>query len=261
MAEPKEQIATAIVKARAELEAALYELEKLPAVSHNSVGLAAHALNNFLMVTGGTVELLRSVLKEHRDPQVHMWLEGLEQANGLMTHTVGQLMNASRGDEAELRYESVDLTVMARRFVDFYQRLADQKRIRCFCEADEDAPPAWTDRVAIAAVLDNLLSNALKFSPPGARVWCRVSSHPDGVVVSVRDEGPGLGAEDQSKLFQAGAKLAPQPTGGEASSGYGLAVARSFVERLGGAIWCDSAPGEGARFSFRVPRSGPQESS
>jgi two-component system, sensor histidine kinase LadS len=254
MAEPRDQIASAIVKARTELEEALYELEKLPAVSQSAVSLAAHALNNFLTVTGGTVELLRLALKNHRNPHVHGWLEALEQVNGMMTHTVSQLMNASPGHEVTLRLEPVDLSIMVQRFADFYQRIADRKQIKCLFHGAETVPAAWTDRVAIAAVLDNLLSNALKFSPPGGRVFCGVSADPGGVVVSIRDEGPGISADDQARLFQPGVQLTPRPTGGEASSGYGLAVAKAFIDRLGGTIWCESAPGQGARFSFRVPR-------
>ena len=68
MPEPKEQIVSAIVRAREDLEEALYELEKLPAVSQSSVSFAAHALNNFLTVTEGTVELLLLSLADYPDP-------------------------------------------------------------------------------------------------------------------------------------------------------------------------------------------------
>ena len=73
MLEPKDQIVSSIVKARAELEDALFELEKLPAISQSSVFFAAHALNNFLTVTGGTVELLSLSLADHPDPKVRNW--------------------------------------------------------------------------------------------------------------------------------------------------------------------------------------------
>ncbi len=251
---PKEQIVSAIVRARAELDEALYELEKLPAVSQSSVSFAAHALNNFLTVTGGTVELLLFSLADHPDPQVRTGLEALQQATNLMTHTVSQLMNASTDRDAKLRFEQVDLPLMVERFIRIYQRIANRKQVRCLGESTVDVPPVWTDRVATWAVLDNLLSNAVKYSPPGKRVWVEVSTERDGVVCSVRDEGPGLGEEDQAKLFQRGAQLTPKPTAGEPSTGYGLAVAKEFIERLGGTIWCESVLGQGSSFSFRLPR-------
>ena len=109
MPESKDKIESAIVKARAELEEALFELEKLPAFSQSSVFFAAHALNNFLTVTGGTIELLSLSLADHPDPQVRIWLEALQQATNLMMHTVSRLMNASTERDAKLRYEKVDL--------------------------------------------------------------------------------------------------------------------------------------------------------
>ncbi len=112
------------------MEKALYELEKLPAVSQSSVSFAAHALNNFLSVTEGTVELLLLSLADYPDPLVHTWLEALQQATNLMTHTVSQLMNASTSPDAKLRFEKVELPVMARRFCDSYQRIADRNKIR-----------------------------------------------------------------------------------------------------------------------------------
>jgi signal transduction histidine kinase len=101
--------------------------------------------------------------------------------------------------------------------------------------------------------LDNLLSNAIKYSPPGKHIWIQVRRDRDSVVCSVQDEGPGLSQEEQTRLFQRGARLSPVPTGGEPSTGYGLAVAKELIERLHGEIWCVSTPGQGACFLFRLP--------
>jgi len=73
------------------------------------------------------------------------------------------------------------------------------------------------------------------------------------VMCSVRDEGPGLSQEDQGKLFQPGVQLSSVATGGEASSGYGLAVAKELIDKLDGDLWCESMLGDGACFSFRLP--------
>jgi signal transduction histidine kinase len=69
----------------------------------------------------------------------------------------------------------------------------------------------------------------------------------------VTDEGPGLSREDQAKLFQRGVRLSPVPTGGEASNGYGLSMAKELTNKMGGEIWCESQFGRGAKFSFRLP--------
>jgi signal transduction histidine kinase len=254
MPEGKEQIVSAIVRARKELEEALYELEKLPAVSQSSVSFVAHALNNYLNISTGTVDLLLLSLADHSDPQIRTWLEALQQATTLMMHTVSQLMTNSTAPDTTLRFEPVDLPIMVKRFATYYQRIADRKQIRCSSESEGDVPSVWTDRVTIAVVLDNLFSNAVKYSPPGKPIRVEITAKPDGVVCSVRDEGPGLSQGDQSKLFQRGVLLTPKPTGGESSAGYGLAVAKEFIERLGGTIWCESVLGQGSCFSFRLPR-------
>jgi signal transduction histidine kinase len=250
----KEQVAAAIVRARTDLENALSDLEKLPAFDPGSVMYAAHALNNFLTVTGGTAELLLTALADHPDPQVRTWLEGIQDATNLMSHIATELMkNASARSAPRLTFAQLDLPQMAKRFCAFYQRKANPKRIRLLLDAPADLPPAWGDRVATAVVLDNLFSNAVKYSPRDKQVYVTVRAEPGGLVCGVRDEGPGLSAEDRSKLFQKGVRLGSIPTGGEVSTGYGLAVAKEFITLQGGEIWCESEPGRGATFSIRLP--------
>ena len=255
MADEKKRIAAALVKARADLDDALFELEKLPAVSQSAVNFATHTLGNFLSVTGATAELLQLELADHPEPQVHKSIDALIRATELMTHTVSQLMNTAAGTEAQLRFEKLDLRKLARQSCSGYQRAADRKQIQIIVAATSSAaiPQVWTDPVALASVLDNLLSNAIKYSPPGKRVWLSISADEAGVVCHVRDEGPGLSLEDQTRLFQRGAKLTPRPTAGEVSTGYGLAVAKEWIEKLDGTIWCESQRGRGTCFSFRVP--------
>ena len=254
MQEDKNQIVSGILRARSELEGVLHELEKLPPVSESSVHFAAHALSNYLSVTGGTIDLLKLMLAEHPDPKVGIGLDGLQQATNLMMHTVSQLVNAQTDQDAEMRFEKVEMPLMAQRFRIYYQRLADHKQIRCLTVPTINVPPVWTDRVATAAVLDNLFSNAVKYSPAGKRVWVEVFSQEDGVVCRVRDEGPGLSQEDQARLFQRGVPLTTKPTGGEPTAGYGLAVAKQLIEKVGGTIWCESVLGQGACFAFRLPK-------
>jgi two-component system, sensor histidine kinase LadS len=253
MPEAKEKVSSAIARAQADLEEALSELEKMPAFDPGSVAFAAHALNNYLTVAGGTVELILQHLADHPDAQVKVWLEGLQHATNLMIRTVGQLMNVSTTSEVRFRFEKVDLPTLVLRVCAYYQRVADRKSIRVIAGSTGDVPPVRTDRVAVAAVLDNLFSNAVKYSPPGKRIKVNVRSEKGWAVCDVRDEGPGLSQEDQAKLFQRGIRLTPNPTGGEPSMGYGLAVAKELIDKVGGTIWCESVLGQGTCFSFRLP--------
>jgi len=255
---PKQAAIAAIARAQIDLERAVGEIDMLPAVDVHSVALAAHALNNFLTVSGGVVDLLLPLLRHHPDRQVTVWLEGLAHATDLMSHTVSQLMNNSVGVEMTLQLEDVDLPRLVERACGYYRRAAEIKSIELRFSARDDVRPVRTDRVVVAAVIDNLLSNAVKYSPRDRRIWVELRGERDGAVCSVRDEGPGLTSDEQVRLFRPGVRLGTTPSGGEPSSGYGLAVAMSFVDRLGGELTCASTPGRGTTFSFWLPTVRPR---
>jgi signal transduction histidine kinase len=246
-------VASAIVRAQADLQEALAELEKIPAFDPSAVAFAAHALNNYLTVTEGAVELILLHLGNNPDPQLRMWVEGVQQATDLMGRTVSQLMTSSPTTGAKFRFDRVDLPVLVQRTCSYYRRVAERKAIRIIVAPAVDVPPVWTDRVGVAAVLDNLLSNAVKYSHPGQNVSVQVRGEKGWAVCGVRDDGPGLSKEDQARLFQKGMRLTPTPTGGEVSTGFGLAVAKELIDKLGGQIWCESVLGRGCCFWFRLP--------
>lgn len=255
MADAKEQVTDSLVKARANLEQALADLERLPGFDATSAAFAGHALGNYLTVTGATADLLLRTLEHHPNPQVVVWLEGIRHATDLMTQIATQLMRHTTVTQSpRLMFEQVHLPMMVERARAYYQRRGEAKKIWVTWGADVQQPLAWADRVATAVMLENLLSNAIKFSPHGTEVQIAVREEGGFLVCSVQDQGPGLSDEDQVKLFQRGVKLSSVPTGGESSTGYGLAVAKELIEAQGGTIWCESRLGHGARFSFRVPQ-------
>lgn len=249
----KKQVAEALENAKANLDQALAGLEKITEVDAETVGYTAHKLKNYLAITGATSELLEVYLAGHPDEQVHTWIEGLQHAIQLMNHDVSRLMFSTNGVEPKLKFEKVDMALLAFRVCNFYRRKADWKKIQVNSELQPGCCFARTDRVAVAAALDNLMSNALKFSENGKQIWVGVRTEQDQIVCTVCDEGPGFSAEDQARLFQKGVRLSNSPTGGELSTGYGLAIARDLVEKIGGSIGCESRPGHGAAFYVRLP--------
>jgi signal transduction histidine kinase len=249
----KKQIVNFIETAKGDLEQALQRLQKLPELDWGAVRYALHTLGNYLNITSACVRLLADALENNTDHEVAMCLQSLERVTDLMTHLTRHLNHASASRETPLLHEPVDLARLVRHACAFYHSVSDLKRIEFICEVQDPVPPAACDRVAVATVLDNLLSNAAKYSPPGKRVWVRVKADQVHVICAVQDEGPGLTAEDQSKLFREGERLGPRPTGGEPSTGYGLAISRDLIARMGGRIWCESQQGQGAVFSFCLP--------
>lgn len=255
MLDSKERAIASIAAAQAELEQALVQLEAISTINYGAVAFAAHALNNFLSVTGGTSDLLEMALADYPEPRVHTWLQTIRNATRLMGQIVAALMkDALIAGQPNITFAKVDLAALLQTICFYYRSHAERKQIHLLW----NPPPevhcfAWTDHTAIAAVMDNLLSNALKYSPHGRRIWVSLDCGVDRHICTVRDEGPGISSADQERLFQRGVRLSATPTGGESSHGYGLAVAKELVELVGREIWCESELGAGATFRFRLP--------
>jgi signal transduction histidine kinase len=109
------------------------------------------------------------------------------------------------------------------------------------------------DPARLLQVIDNLISNAVKYSPPGSTIRVALLQDQRGWRINVKDEGPGLTPHDRQNLFKDFVRLSAQPTGGEKSVGLGLAITRRVVEAHGGKIGVDSEPGQGANFWFMLP--------
>ncbi len=151
-----------------------------------------------------------------------------------------------------LQKRTMDLAKLVQERVHAHGGPAAQKQTRIEADAPERAP-VWGDPRRLAQVVDNLVSNALKYSPPGARI--RVLCARDGKVarVSVIDSGPGIPASERSVLFTEFGTTSVLPTAGEPSTGLGLSIVRHLVEAHGGSVGCESRPGQGSTFWFTLP--------
>ncbi len=226
----KQRVAASIEEARADLDRALVELQQLPPFDSATVGFVAHALNNYLTVTLVTMETLKRALVSHPNPEVRTWVEGIQHVTEVMQHTVGKLLQVSPSGDFPLKLEAVNISVLMDRACKYFETVAHRKQISIRYGGGE-CPLVRADRVALAVVAENLLSNAIKFSKPGTTIHVQLISDSASVVCTVRDEGPGISHEDQTRLFQKGVTLGVLPTGGESSSGFGLALAKGFMDR------------------------------
>jgi two-component system, sensor histidine kinase and response regulator len=246
------QIAQAIEEAKASLDSALTELDRLPAFDASTIGFVAHAMNNYLTITDATVSLLTHELRTHPNRDVGVWLDGLRHTAALMDHTMGRLLRASTPSQFPLKPDHVNVPVLMERACEYYQRVADSKRLKISCNSVGEVPPAWADRVALAVVADNLLSNAVKFSKAGDTIDVQVMSDPEGVVCSVRDRGPGISEFEQARFLQRAAAIGTSTEDND-PAGFGLRISKEFIDRMGGKFWIESERGQGARISFRLP--------
>ncbi|MEO8159847.1 MAG: hybrid sensor histidine kinase/response regulator [Arenimonas sp.] len=108
-------------------------------------------------------------------------------------------------------------------------------------------------RVGVAHVLQNLVSNAIKYSPRDSRISITALRHGNAGRMQVMDRGPGIGEDDQARLFQRFVRLGNEPTQGESSTGLGLAMAKQQARAMGGNLWYESRDGGGSTFTFELP--------
>jgi PAS domain S-box-containing protein len=121
---------------------------------------------------------------------------------------------------------------------------------------DSDISQAFwvlADETSLYEVIDNLLSNALKYTPHNKRVGVRLARHGEHIRIAIWDEGPGLSDHDKTKIFKHNGRLSARPTDGETSTGLGLVIVQSMVQRMNGRVWCESEHGCGATFFVELP--------
>ena len=161
--------------------------------------------------------------------------------------------NALERGEVQLNLAPIEFSSALTSVVEAYRPRAAAKQQTIDLQ-NETAPIAVVaDRNLIVQVLENLVSNAVKYSPPGKNIHVRLKKLPEVIRCEVQDEGPGLSAEDQKKLFGKFARLSAKPTGGEHATGLGLSIVKKLVEAMNGQVWCESEPGEGAKFVVQLP--------
>jgi len=214
-----------------------------------------HSANNALFVVSVELQLLtRHLETECKHPEVKKWLAVMRAKIGELKSIDERLFVATAEGPLYRIHSFVSFRSVVERTLECYDDVARRKRIRlAWTLPDFPAVTVWSDAVAIGTVLDNLVSNAIKFSLPGTTISIAITRETKQLVCTVCDEGPGLSKADVARVFQRGVRLGPKPTAGESSSGYGLSISRDLVRKLGGRIWCESVKGKGTCFAFSLP--------
>jgi signal transduction histidine kinase len=146
--------------------------------------------------------------------------------------------------------EEIDLADVARRAAGLLSVRAAERKVRIDAPAAFDSLPATGEFKRALQIVMNLLTNAIRYSPEGGMVWIRTDREGDLAALIVADQGKGIAPEDQARVFDKFERVDPDEPGG---TGLGLYIARRLARAMGGDIALDSAPGQGARFSFTAP--------
>lgn len=197
-----------------------------------------------------SIEGLLAVLsaEELSDAQVEC-LQLIRQSNQQAQRLIRKVLEVGEAGtrEMKLEWETLLLSEVLQEVIDDYRAKAEAKEIALWTDWDNTVE-LKADRIYLRQIMDNLISNALKFSPRNSQVVVRQLVQNNQVRIEVQDQGPGIPPEDQLKLFGKYNRLTAKPTAGESSTGLGLSLVKRYVEMLGGQVYCSSKPGQGATF-------------
>ncbi len=229
------------------------QLLELDHEKNEIMGIVTHDLKNPIAAIRGLVGLINDgAVEAEQMAEVHAQIAV---AADRMMMLVNNLLDINRLESGATAFRIVefDLLPLVESVVWQYRVHAEAKNITMHHSSTSASNRAFADEQAMMQVLDNIISNAVKYSPHGKCVFVRLSNSETTVRVEVQDEGEGISADDMKKLFGKFARLAARPTGGEHSTGLGLSIVKKIVEAMNGRVWCESELGKGATFIVELP--------
>lgn len=232
------------------------ELINLNNEKNNLIGIVAHDLKSPLNQIEGLVSLIKLTTNLEGESLQFVETIGLsvQRLNGMITKILDT--EAIESKKLNLKIEKVDLIGILKQLIENFQLTANTKEIKLINEIKLKSAMAEVDASFCNQIYENLISNAIKFSPNNRNVYVRLTKKGDDLIAEIKDEGQGLSEDDMKKLFGKYQKLSARPTGNETSTGLGLSIVKKYVEEMNGAIWCESEYGKGASFfvSFKIAR-------
>jgi signal transduction histidine kinase len=233
----------------------LAEAERATRSREETLAIVSHDLRSPLTSISAAAELLqRSLGTDARDAGRRRQTDAIRRAVGRMNRLVGDLLDLASIDAGNLSLEPQPHTAEAlvQEARESFEAQAAEKGITLQAEVSPGLPPVPCDRERVLQVLGNLLSNALKFTPPGGSIRVQAALEPGtgDVCFSVADTGPGVPLEAQPHLFDRHWQAAQKRREGH---GLGLSIAKGIVEGHGGRIRLESVPGSGSTFFFSLP--------
>ncbi|MGD8465814.1 MAG: ATP-binding protein [Anaerolineae bacterium] len=218
------------------------------------VSVVSHELKTPVALIKGYAETLR---REDADWDREFMQESLdvigEEADRL-THLIDDLLEASRIQAGGLKLEPTDINLprLAEKVIDGFRTQTDVHDFEL--DFDPNFPLVWADPQRLREVLNNLVSNAVKYSPSGGTVWIGGRVDRAGVTVYVADQGIGIPAEEQERIFDRFHRVDSSLRRDTEGTGLGLYLVKAIVEAHGGRVWVESAPGRGSIFMFTLPK-------
>jgi ligand-binding sensor domain-containing protein/signal transduction histidine kinase len=241
------------------------------------LGIAAHDLKNPLTAIMMSSSIVKQYHSKMTADEVIEQMEHILITAKRMKDTILNLLDINSIESGRFKFSPIAMNMVevVNDVVEGYFLRAKDKEILLHFNTETDEIMTFADRNAIMQILENLISNSIKYSPLGKNVYVNIMSSVTGqmpslfareesamarvpmeqnhVRIEFQDEGPGLSEDDQKKLFGKFAKLSAKPTGGEHSTGLGLSIVKKVVEAMHGRVWCESVMDNGATFIVELP--------
>ncbi|MEN8216883.1 MAG: hybrid sensor histidine kinase/response regulator [Pseudomonadota bacterium] len=233
------------------------QLIKLNQEKNEFLGIAAHDIKNPLTAIQSAAEVIELDYETMSKNDMVKGAKRISVTTRQLFTLIDNLLdiNAIESGEFNISPSIIDIFPTLQSLVMTYSNRAKTKNITVQFQSHEKQYHAFVDGNTIMQVLDNLISNAIKYSPYGKQVNIRVTESDKFIRCEIQDEGPGLSDSDQQKLFHKFSKLSTKPTGGEHSTGLGLFIVKKLVEAMNGKVWCESELGKGTTFFVDFPVS------
>lgn len=236
-----------------ELERIEAELRELNAGKDKFFSIISHDLRNPVTFILGLSDLLLTDVETLSLDEIKIFAFNINRSAKSLSDLLENLLQWAEIQRGRIEYQpiKVDLDTLVKANLNLLQGNADDKKINLFCEIEANCP-VYVDRNMINSVIQNLISNAIKFSYPGGDIKITARQQGDFVEVSVADTGVGMSPEAAAKLFGLDTHQTTAGTAGEKGTGLGLLLCKEFVEMNGGQISVESTLDQGTTFKFSI---------
>lgn len=232
------------------------QLKELERLKSQFLSLVSHELRTPVTSIKASAEVLLSTAPPGV-PETHLrLLRNIDRSSDRLSALITDLLDLIRleGGRLELHREHLDLRQVAEEAVSTVRPLADRRNQTIQVDVVGESCPVYGDRRRLEQIALNLLMNGVKFAPPGGTIWLEVGrAAPCQVRLTVRDEGPGIPAEEQRRVFEPFYRLDTEATRRTTGTGLGLPIASALAELHGGSLLLESAPGLGSTFFMTLP--------
>jgi NtrC-family two-component system sensor histidine kinase KinB len=239
------------------------QFRELDRMKSEFIATLSHEFRTPVTSIGMSVDILnRGILGPLNDRQKEL-IDSARQDCVRLTKLARELLQLSKleSGRAQLRNEVLDPTVAIEKILRPLQVQFTEKGVVLETDLPASLPHLVADEQALASVLTNLATNALKHTDPGGTVTVRAREDGGALLVTVRDSGHGIPPEYLASIFDKFVQVKQASEATPGSVGLGLAIAKEIVEGYGGSIWAESEPGRGSSFHFRIPALGQQNGS